>query len=467
MRRAARWSRGALHLGMGSTTVDLHDALGRALDRLGLPSGAWLVAVSGGPDSVVLLELVAELGPRHGIEPHVAHVDHGIHPDSASVAGLVARHADRLGLPMHVQRLSLGAGASETTARTLRYQALERMRLAAGARGIMTAHHADDQAETVLMRLVRGSGPAGLAGMTPGRGIVRPLLGVPRASLVALANARGLENWHDPANTDPVHLRNWVRLTALPTLRARLPDIDQRLLDVARQAAGQRNAWDQLLDQLPGLDLRLEPAPSLAVVPWLQDDAPLSRQLLMALGRRAACHVSHHAAARALALVRAGTSGRRAELGVGWSAELSFGRLVLVRDRLAQAPVTLEGASGSVERGGWVVTWCPGTAEVMGRADLVTWLTDGPIEVGTPEAGDRLAPLGFGGRRPLARLFQEARIARADRGSWPVVRREGDIVWVPGVCRSTAALPSPGVRCVELRATRVAAGPGPAYASAR
>ncbi len=448
-----------------TVTSDLANGVDRVLEALRPTPGPWLVAVSGGPDSIALLHLLATVAPDHGMQPVVGHVDHGIHPDSASVAALVERHAVRLGLPYRAAQLALGAGTTETAARARRYEALERLRRESGAHGIITAHHAGDQGETVLMRVLRGSGPAGLAGMSQQRGLVRPLLQVPARDLAAYADAVGLEYWRDPANDEQVHLRNWVRATLLPLVRERLPDIDARLADVAHQAAGQREAWDSLLDRLPGLDLQVHGTTSVATAPWLTDDTALARQLLVALGRRAGCHVSSAAASRALAVVRRGASGRRAELGGGWCAELAFGRLVLRPGREAMRAVGLSGEHGVAGYGGWRIEWRPGRAAVMDRSGYVTWITKGPLEAGGPEAGDRLVPLGFTRRRSLSRLLQEARVPAGDRPAWLVLRRGGEVIWAPGVCRSAAALPAAGEAAIEVSVARVAAGPGPAYAS--
>ena len=136
-----------------------------SLDMLRLPPGRALVAVSGGPDSVALLDLLNRTRDHHRLELVVAHFDHGIHPESPRVADAVAAFARSLGLPHEVGRAALGPGAGETSARAARYAWLEATRVRLGAAVILTAHHANDQVETVLMRALAGSGPAGLAGM--------------------------------------------------------------------------------------------------------------------------------------------------------------------------------------------------------------------------------------------------------------------------------------------------------------
>ncbi|MGH7645086.1 MAG: tRNA lysidine(34) synthetase TilS, partial [Gemmatimonadales bacterium] len=139
--------------------------------------GTAIVAVSGGPDSVALLDLLHEAA-LPGIGLVVAHADHGIQPGSAAVAEQVGRLAASYGLPFELGRLALGPGASETVARRARYAWLRDVQRRRGVRYLVTAHHRDDQVETVLLRVLRGSGLAGLAGI-PARargGLVRPLL---------------------------------------------------------------------------------------------------------------------------------------------------------------------------------------------------------------------------------------------------------------------------------------------------
>ncbi|HEY8197687.1 MAG TPA: tRNA lysidine(34) synthetase TilS, partial [Gemmatimonadales bacterium] len=226
---------------------------------LGLPPGRALVAVSGGPDSVALLDLLVQTRDTHGLELVVAHLDHGIHPASARVAEQVAALAESYQLPVHIERLALGPAAGETEARAERYAWLENLRSSLGASVIFTAHHADDQIETVLMRVLGGSGPAGLAGMASVRGgVVRPLLSFHRADLLRYLENTGLHSWQDPANTDPRHLRSWLRHQLLPILRHRLPDVDSKLQRISTQAGRDRAAWDLVLDALPDLDFAAE-----------------------------------------------------------------------------------------------------------------------------------------------------------------------------------------------------------------
>ncbi|MFI5235437.1 MAG: tRNA lysidine(34) synthetase TilS, partial [Gemmatimonadales bacterium] len=243
--------------------MDLPAHLRIVLASLRLPPGRALVAVSGGADSLALLDLLVVTQQDHGLELVVAHVDHGIHPDSGSVAERVSEVARGLGVRCLIGRLNLAARfprVSETLARTERFRWLRQVAGAEGARSIFLAHHADDQAETILLRSLKGTGVIGLRGMARRRGLlVRPLLGVSRRALAAYAAERGLVPWDDPANADRRHLRSWLRHEVLPLLRERLPQVDRHLRRTARDASRDAEAWDQALGLLPGLDLRDEP----------------------------------------------------------------------------------------------------------------------------------------------------------------------------------------------------------------
>ncbi|SCX39378.1 tRNA(Ile)-lysidine synthase [Klenkia marina] len=191
----------------------------RAAVRPGL-TGPVLVACSGGADSVALAAAVAFEAPRAGVAAGAVTVDHGLQPGSAERAGSTAELLRGLGLhPVVVRRVEVGtAGGPEAAARAARYAVLDRAAADHGAR-IALGHTRDDQAETVLLGLGRGSGPRSLAGMAPVRGhLWRPLLDLPRATTRAACTAQGLPVWDDPHNTDPAFTRVRLRHEVLPLL---------------------------------------------------------------------------------------------------------------------------------------------------------------------------------------------------------------------------------------------------------
>jgi tRNA(Ile)-lysidine synthase len=225
------------------------------IDALFAPFGrakAFLIAVSGGPDSTALLLMAAEWAKRRGkTRIEAATVDHGLRPESANEAKAVGEICARLGV---VHRVLQWKGAKPTSrlqerAREARYRLLVDHAKAIGADAVVTAHHADDQAETVLFRLLRGSGVAGLRGMDlmtarDGMTIARPLIGLKKRDLIAFANARGAPFIEDPSNTDPRFAR-----TRLRTLLVRLGEegLDAEALDrLARRARETEEALTHL-----------------------------------------------------------------------------------------------------------------------------------------------------------------------------------------------------------------------------
>jgi len=222
------------------------------------------VALSGGLDSMVLLRLAHAHARAHGFDLHAFHVHHGLSPNADAWRDHCAAAAADLGIPFDWRAVDVARGKSgiEAAARKQRYAALGAMCRAHGADVLLTAHHLDDQAETVLLQLLRGSGPSGLSGMdaanrAPGLLgddhvlIARPLLGVARAGLEALAQAEGIRWVEDESNTDPRYTRNALRHQVMPALAAAFPGFQQR---IARGAAHQRSAR-HLLDDLGAQDL--------------------------------------------------------------------------------------------------------------------------------------------------------------------------------------------------------------------
>lgn len=414
-----------------------------------------ILAVSGGADSLALLDLMHALAPELGLGLVVAHADHGVQPGSAAVAAAVRGVAGRYGVPCVVGELALGTGATETAARRARYAWLREVQRSRAARFLATAHHKDDQVETILLRVLRGSAPAGLAGMGPraAGGLVRPLLPFDRAELARHAADRDLPVYDDPANRDPRHLRSWVRAVLVPLLVERLGHrAADDVLRLGVHAARDRRAWDAVLQLLPGLDLRA-PAGGFDVARGAlarYDDA-VAIEVLRAASRRVGLVLGLRRALAVLALAR-GQSGHRVELGGGWVAEAAFDRLV-VAPGTAPGPASAapSGPRGALWFGPFRVEWCPETAPArLVRDGWRTWIAGGAWAVRAWAPGDRLAPLGGVGHRALRRLLAEARVPRRERTGWPVVTRGEAILWVPGVCRSDAAVPAAGTEAVRL-----------------
>ncbi len=203
------------------------------------PGDLVLAACSGGQDSLALAAALAFVAPRAGLRAGAVTVDHGLQEGSAERAAEVALTLRGLGLdPVRTATVTVaGPGGPEAAARAARYAALEETAADVGAVAVLLGHTLDDQAETVLLGLARGSGPRSLAGMPPRRGLfVRPLLGVRRSVTAAACAALGLPAWSDPHNADRRFARVRVRLDALPALEAALgPGVAEALARTADQ----------------------------------------------------------------------------------------------------------------------------------------------------------------------------------------------------------------------------------------
>ena len=432
--------------------TDLARRFARHLAGLRLEPRPVLVAVSGGPDSLALLHLLREAD--EGLDLIVAHVDHGIHPESAAVAQAVRQAATTLGLPFELTTLKLGANATETVAREARYRWLKALSRKLHA-WLFTAHHRDDQVETVLMRVLKGSGPAGLAGIAPVSGmLVRPLLPFGRAEIHDWLAEQGIEAWDDPANRDSRHLRSWLRTELLPAARIHVPGLDHKLIGLAEQSATDRAAWDAVVELLGVESEREGEGFRFDARPLRGKPEPLIEALFVAIARKHGGVFGGRAARRVAELVRSGQSGRRVDLKNGWEAWLQFGR-VSVRMAPLIAPadlpeLTIDGDSGRAEWDGWEVSWSPDRPpEQQARVTETAWLSPARYTVRAWRQGDRIRPLGGSGSRLVVRCMQDAKVPAAERQLWPVVGDDQGLVWVPQVCRSSLAL----ARAEALRVT--------------
>jgi tRNA(Ile)-lysidine synthase len=255
-----------------------------------------LVALSGGPDSLALAAATAFEASRAGLRAGAIIVDHGLQPGSADAAAAAARQAEALGLnPVLVKRVTVGtSGGPEAAARAARYAALEQAAAETDAAVVLLGHTLDDQAETVLLGLARGSGAGSLQGMAPAAGLyLRPLLGIRRTTTVVACADAGLEPWLDPQNDDSAFTRVRVRKTVLPLLEAELgPGIPEALARTAEQLREDSEALDHFAEEIAeDLAEHSEAGISLPVDALAANPAAL-RQRLIRLAVSSEFHVS-------------------------------------------------------------------------------------------------------------------------------------------------------------------------------
>ncbi|HEY1835725.1 MAG TPA: tRNA lysidine(34) synthetase TilS [Candidatus Saccharimonadales bacterium] len=218
--------------------------------EINLKPGKYVVAVSGGVDSVVLLDL---LQGRAGMKLVMAHFDHGMRENAREDRVFVQSLAEKYSLPFVFDDGHLGAKASEAAARAARYKFLQQVKVAAGAQAIVTAHHEDDLLETAILNLLRGTGRKGLSSLKSTGETYRPLLGVPKKALIEYAKTHELE-WHeDPTNADTTYLRNYIRHKLLPHFDSKARRQFRQIIDSALSTNGE-------IDNLLVNQLHIQPA---------------------------------------------------------------------------------------------------------------------------------------------------------------------------------------------------------------
>jgi tRNA(Ile)-lysidine synthase len=360
-----------------------------------------LVAVSGGPDSTALLHALVRLAPRLGIDLEAATVNHGLRPEAAAEVALVAERCRALGVACEVLTVDVRAARGphvswQDAARRVRLRALEEAAARRGCGRIALGHTADDQAETVLFRIVRGTGVAGLQAMPYHRGpFVRPMLDVRRREVLRYLAKRRLPFIEDPSNGDRRFTRARIRHEWIPFLEKENPRLVEALLALAADARGARSPTG--------------------------------------LSRRAAATVARLAAA--------GAGTRRVSVR-GGELEVSYGQV------RAPAPPAAE-VKLEVEEGALPASPAPDAAAFdLDRLPL-------PLRVRTPRAGDRMRPRGGRGSRKLSDLFIDAKIPRPRRSGLPLLEAaDGTILFVPGLRPSEVGRPGPNMRrWIQVRAS--------------
>jgi tRNA(Ile)-lysidine synthase len=417
----------------GRPEAPVDAAVAEALRRL--PDRSMLlVAFSGGRDSTVLLDALVRL---HGAGQLVAwHVHHGLQPQADQWLAWCERTAACLGVRFGHTRLGpapAAGGNLEAWARDARYEALWRAVAACGAAALLTAHHADDQLETVFMRLARGSGPEGLGAMAPaehrpGGWLLRPLLAVGRDLVDAYARARGLEWIDDPMNADEAFLRATLRARVLPALASAVPGLRENVLRSAallRETGEALRAAGQADLAAAGLsaDLRsIDRCTLAALPPFRRNEAVREWFRLLDLPMPTQARLAQWVAQMLL-----GGSASASVEAPPW-------RFRRYRDRVSAEPAGARDwrrdppppvalrwrGEPAIELPGWAGRLSVRASAEPGAVDAA-WLATQSLDVRSPPAGARLRPRHGGPSRTLKNLYQERGVPPWLRAAMPAV----------------------------------------------
>jgi tRNA(Ile)-lysidine synthase len=397
--------------------------------------GPLVLAVSGGCDSMALMYAMHRVAP--GRVSAVATFDHGTGAAARRAVRLVRREGTRLGFRV-LAGGGRSAGRSEAEWREARWRFLRRVADAEAAR-IVTAHTRDDHVETVLMRVLRGSGARGLAGLHAESAVVRPFLSVDRGTIRAFVDGERVPFVEDPTNDSRFYLRNRVRLDLLPALRAVRPNFDRELLELSRRAAAVREALDGEASRMSEVTEWGGVAVAGAAL------AGYSRESLAAvwpaLAARAGLVLDRRGTERLVAFTVEGRVGGRVQVSGGWELHRGHERFELrTTEPRIDGERALEG-EGAVALGGWRFRAAPARAGDPWTASLPAGVR---YVVRSWRAGDRMVAAGSTQARRVKRFLSDARISGPRRSRWPVVVGNGVVVWIPGVRRSEAATARPG-----------------------
>ena len=452
------------------------------VERQMLPpeGGSVIVGYSGGADSTALLHILTCLQNDLMIRVHAAHLHHGIRPEAEQDVAVCKSVCQQLGVPLYVERVEVPRLAAEQgvtieeAGRQARYAFFERLADELGAVAIATAHTRDDQIETILINLLRGTGPRGLQGMPYQRGrIIRPLLDVSREQTHAYCREQNLPTCFDRTNIEPRQLRYRVRTELLPVLYALSPTFDRHLLRLAQIIENEEAWWDVqirgLLKERDALVLPLD---------FIQRLHPAVQRRLLREWLRPHLGTVHLPPFEILEGIR-----HAALLGRPSSWQLSDTvRLVIteaqLQIRLAEPapaeyeyPLTLGSPLLLPELGMWLeaeLRDCPTEPRASSRDEawLCAHAVQGQLSVRNWRPGDRFLPLGMHPSDPsdksethrgkkVSRIFIDLKIPRSQRRRLPLLCDEAGILWIPGYTIAERVRITPAcTRCLYVRLHR-------------
>jgi tRNA(Ile)-lysidine synthase len=424
-----------------------------------------LIAVSGGPDSVALLQLLYDLHEEFSLHLEVAHMEHGMRGEEAREdARFVAALAEKFNLPFHLREVSvpqirsaMGRGNLEQLARDERYGFFAEVAGQRKINKIATGHTEDDQAETVLMRFFRGFGRRGLGGMSPLRPLVnrnddllliRPLLGVSKAEILEFFNQRRIDYRIDRTNRDTTLLRNWLRFELLPQLWQR---VDHRLAPRLAQDAEVMRDEDEFLGSLGRQELeRIRAVKGINRTAFLSLRKAMQRRVLRLWIEEARGHLREIDFAHIedfLKFIADRTPQGRVAIPAGWELLKEYDLLRLQRYSRSRKAICYSyhlpiDASLNILEAGMTIRserFAPPLARLPDK--LMEAVFDAavlaePLMVRNFRRGDRFIPLGMAGHKKVKDLFIEKKVPLSVRAVLPLLSIGDEILWIPGYGRS-------------------------------
>lgn len=393
----------------------------------------FVLAVSGGRDSMAMLHAFAEVAPD--AIAAVATFDHGTGVHATDAVRLVAETCVSHG----IRAVSGRAGATARTEAAWREARWRFLReVASGEEAIVaTAHTRDDNVETVLMRVMRGSGARGLAALFAPSDAVRPFLALTRDEVARYAEGVGVRWVEDPSNASRAHLRNRVRHEILPALMRVRPSLDAELLEIARRAASIRAAFDEVALRIAheGDDGSL----SVATASLADYDPEALCALWPAIAARGGIVLDARGTVGLARFTNRSRTGDRLQLSGGIDVLRRREEIVLRARRVAAPEAAILDAA--LDWGRWRFARCDGVVErpSSGSAWVAALPRADRLVVRAWREGDRMHGAGDAVPRRVKRFLRDAGLVGPERDGWPVVVCGEDVVWIPGVRRSSAA----------------------------
>ncbi|MDA8173071.1 MAG: tRNA lysidine(34) synthetase TilS [Nitrospiraceae bacterium] len=433
--------------GQVKKTIDTHSMLSRE------GGNGVLIGLSGGADSVCLMVVLSRLKDEYGLKLHAVYIDHGLRPDETPGEAAFAKNlCQSLGVEFHTEKINVisyaekeGLGKQEA-ARELRYKAFDSWLVRLGLAKIAVAHNADDQAETFLMRFLRGAGPKGLSAIPPVRGkIIRPLIETPRAEIEEFLGREEIGYITDPSNLKEDYLRNRIRLSVVPVLKEINPSFVSAATRTANVLAEEERYFESVVlktimrllhNKADGeVEFFLSPLESLDIVILRR---VLRKMLDITAGLRGVefTHIED-----IIKLVKKGAPGDRINLPHGVRAIKKYSTFLITTKVPSRVePANMEG---------------PGELEVPGTGKIIkvyfaekgfqpgepkkTYLFDAdrvsfPLVIRARQDGDFFCPAGLAGsRKKLQDFFVDEKVPRDQRDAVPLIISGEDIMLVCGM----------------------------------